>query len=447
MNIEITKKQQLFIESQAFETLYGGAAGGGKSYGQLIDAFLYALKYPTSKQLVLRRTFPELEKSLIRVSLGLYPAEVAKYNSGNHVWTFKNGSLIDFAYCDNENDVYKYQSAEYDVIRFDELTHFTETMYTYLLSRIRGANSFPKFCKSSTNPGGIGHTWVKSRFIDIGAPMQLHDFKGGSRQFIPSLVTENKFLMESDPGYLERLENLSESEKQKLRYGNWDIFEGQYFDEFRRDIHVCRPFDIPPHWKRYFTMDYGLDMLAGYWIAVDTQNRAYVYKEVYESNLIISAAAECIKACNGTDKIYSYLAPPDLFNRRQESGKSVADIFSEHGIVLSKTSNKRVNGWLAVKEWIKPYKDETETLTSALKIFPGCVNLIRTLPAVLRDPKNYDDVANEPHELTHAPDALRGFCVSYTSPTRAIQQQPKFNFDFEKPKKKPGGQGTKSRAI
>ena len=168
---------------------------------------------------------------------------------------------------------------------------------------------------------------------------------------------------------------------------------------------------------------------------------------MYESNLIISAAAECIKACNGTDKIYSYLAPPDLFNRRQESGKSVADIFSEHGIALSKTSNKRVNGWLAVKEWIKPYKDETETLTSALKIFPGCVNLIRTLPAVLRDPKNYDDVANEPHELTHAPDALRGFCVSYTSPTRAIQQQPKFNFDFEKPKKKPGGQGTKSRAI
>lgn len=109
----------------------------GKSFGQLIDALLYALTYSKSKQLILRRTFPELEKSLIRASLELYPREAGTYNSSKHTWNFKNGSLIDFAYCDNETDVYKYQSAEYDVIRFDELTHFTETMYTYLLSRIR----------------------------------------------------------------------------------------------------------------------------------------------------------------------------------------------------------------------------------------------------------------------------------------------------------------------
>lgn len=447
MKLEITKKQQMFIVSEAFEVLYGGAAGGGKSYGQLVDAFLYSLKYPKSKQLVLRRTFPELEKSLIRVSLELYPREVAKYNTSSHVWTFKNGSIIDFAYCDTENDVFKYQSAEYDVIRFDELTHFTETMYTYLISRVRGANNYPKHVKSSTNPGGVGHSWVKGRFIDIGAPMETYVFNGGSRQFIPSLVTENKFLMESDPDYLKRLENLSENEKQKLRYGNWDVYEGQYFTEFKRDVHVCTPFDIPSHWKKTFTMDYGLDMLAGYWIAIDEQNHAYVYKELYESDLIITKAAQRIKKVNGKDDIYAYLAPPDLFNRRQETGKSVADTFILKGIKLSKTSNKRVAGWLAVKEWLQIVSDEFGNESSNLKIFSSCTNLIRTLPQLQRDTKNPNDVANEPHELTHAPDALRGFCVSWSSPTKKKEKEKIYNFDSERPKPKAGGKGTKSRAI
>lgn len=137
MDIEITEKQEQFISSTAFETLFGGAAGGGKSYGQLVDALLYALEYPGSKQIIFRRTFPDLEKSLIRTSLGFYPREAAEYNAGNHVWKFKNGSIIDFSYIGRENDVYQYQSAEYDVIRFDELTHFTEYMYSYMISRCR----------------------------------------------------------------------------------------------------------------------------------------------------------------------------------------------------------------------------------------------------------------------------------------------------------------------
>ena len=153
MDIEITEKQEQFISSAAFETLFGrSSTDGGKSYGQLIDAFLYALQYPKSKQIIFRRTFPDLEKSIIRTSLELYPREVANYNSSKHVWTFKTGSIIDFGYIDNEKDVYQYQSAEYDVIRFDELTHFTEYMYVYMISRCRGANNYPKGLKSSTNP-------------------------------------------------------------------------------------------------------------------------------------------------------------------------------------------------------------------------------------------------------------------------------------------------------
>lgn len=152
MDIQITKKQQKFINSTAFETLFGGAAGGGKSYGQLIDSLLYALKYPKSKQIIFRRTFPDLERSIIRTSLELFPREIASYNTSKHTWIFKNGSILDFGYIDNEKDVYQYQSAEYDVIRFDELTHFTEYMYVYMISRCRGANPYPKGLKSSTNP-------------------------------------------------------------------------------------------------------------------------------------------------------------------------------------------------------------------------------------------------------------------------------------------------------
>jgi hypothetical protein len=246
VNIDITKKQKLFISATASEVLFGGAAGGGKSYGQTVDAFLFALKYPGSKQLLLRRTFAELDKSLIRTVLSWYPRKVFSYNSSSHTGKFSNGSVLDFGYCASENDVYQYQSAEYDVIRFDELTHFTEMQYVYLISRVRGSNGFPKQIKSSTNPGGVGHSWVKNRFVDPSPPnTQFVGSDGMSRIFIPSLLTDNTFLMSSDPDYQRRLEALPDSEKRALLYGDWDIFEGQYFEEFNRDIHVCAPFQIP----------------------------------------------------------------------------------------------------------------------------------------------------------------------------------------------------------
>lgn len=428
LNLSITRKQRAFIDSTADESLFGGAAGGGKSYGQLIDALLYALKYPKSKQLILRRTFPELEKSLIRTHLEFYPRSVYQYNSSNHTGIFKNGSIIDFSYCDNEKDVYKYQSAEYDVIRFDELTHFTETMYVYLLSRIRGANSYPKMAKSSTNPGGIGHSWVKERFIDIGEPNIEHKIGQSTRIFIPSKVQDNTFLLDKDPDYINRLKNLSERDQKTLLLGEWDVFEGQYFEEFSRDIHVIEPFPIPEHWKRYLAMDYGLDMLAVLWIARDTEGKAYIYKELHESNLIISEAAKRIKEVNGEDKFEYIYAPRDLWNRRQETGKSVADIFYENGLSLTKTSVDRVDGWLATKEWLKVYNSrdiETgETIKdSKLKIFKNCINLIKNTPQVLIDEKNPNDVATEPHELTHIVDALRYFCVNFTHATEIPKEK------------------------
>lgn len=435
MEISITKKQQSFIDSQAFETLFGGAAGGGKSYGQLVDGLLYALNYPKSKQIIFRSTFADLEKSLIRTSMDLYPLSIADYNSSKHTWKFENGSIIDFGYIQYEKDVYQYQSAEYDVIRFDELTHFTEFMYTYLISRCRGANPYPKRIKSSTNPGGVGHNWVKERFIDIGMPNTIHTCKldtgeTTTRIFIPSLVQDNKFMLTYDPDYIKRLDALPEKERQALKYGNWDIFDGQFFSEFNRNIHVCEPFEIPKDWYIYFTMDYGLDMLAGYWIAVDYNNNAYVFREVYMPNLIVSKARDTIKELTN-ENIYMHLAPPDLWNRHKETGKSTADIFAEGNIILYPTNNDRKQGWLQMKEWLKVFEDEQGCKTSKLKIFSTCKNLIRCIPQLQHDEKKIGDVANEPHEITHGPDAIRGFCIYWTQEPLKVEVKKKLPFALQ----------------
>lgn len=419
MKIElgITKKQRQFIEARECEVLFGGAAGGGKSYGQMTDALLFALKYPGSKQLILRRTFAELEKSLIRTSLALFPRGIYSFNSSTHTGKFKNGSIIDFGYCAAESDVYQYQSAEYDCIRFDELTHFTEAQYIYLISRLRGANDYPKQIKSSTNPGGIGHSWVKARFVDPApAGTRFLGSNGQDRIFIPSLLTDNGYLCRGDPEYKRRLMDLPERERRALLFGDWDIFEGQYFNEFSRDVHITEPFEIPRDWRRYRTIDYGLDRFVCLWIALSPEGQVFVYREYCESNLPISAAARAMSERTPTgEDIYATLAPPDLFSRTQETGKTKATIFSEYGINFTKTSNERETGWLAVKELLQQRNGEPR-----LKIFSFCCELIRCLPALTVDKLRPSDCANEPHEITHAPDALRGFAIFYSRPAKRL---------------------------
>ncbi len=412
-SISVTEKQKRFIDATESEVLFGGAAGGGKSYGQMVDAMLFALRYPRSRQLVLRRTFPELEKSLIRTSLALFPREIYSFNSSSHTGKFKNGSIIDFGYCATENDVYQYQSAEYDVIRFDELTHFTEAQYVYLISRVRGANSYPKQIKSSTNPGGIGHGWVKERFVDGGVRgVAFTGDDGMSRIFIPALLDDNRFLREGDPDYKKRLLALPERERKALLCGDWDIFEGQYFTEFSHAKHVIEPFEIPSSWRRFRTIDYGLDRLACLWIAISPEGRFFVYREYCASDLPISEAARAIlERTPKNEDVYATLAPPDLWSRSQETGRSKAALFSEFGLNFTKTSNDREAGWLSIKELLRT--DEPR-----LRIFSVCTEIIKCLPALQIDKIRTSDCATEPHEITHAPDALRGFAIFYATPKK-----------------------------
>lgn len=423
LDLKITRKQRAFIEAKPFEVLFGGAAGGGKSYGQIIDALLYAVRYPGSKQLILRRTFAELDKSIIRTVLEVYPRSHFTFNASAHTGKFKNGSILDFGYCANENDVYHYQSAEYDVIRFDELTHFTEAQYVYLISRIRGANEFPKQLKSSTNPGGVGHTWVKERFVDPSPPnTEFVGEDGLSRIFIPSLLKDNPALTSKDPQYEKNLLALPERERKALLYGDWNIFDGQYFDEFKESVHVCSPFEIPAGWRRYRTIDYGLDRLACLWVAVNSTGECFVYRELCESNLPISVAARMMNEYNGEEEqIYATLAPPDLWSRSQETGKSKDILFHDAGVSLVKTSNDREAGWLCIKELLLPDSNGHVRL----QIFENCRELIRCLPALQVDKKRPTDCATEPHDITHAPDALRGFAIYWVRPNAIPDTTPR----------------------
>ncbi len=404
-------KQREFFEATSRFVAYGGARGGGKSWAARVKLILLALAHDGIQLLLIRRTLPQLRENHILI-LQKQLKDAAVYRESSKEFTFPNGSRLKLGYCDSEQDVLQYQGQAYDVIFMEEATQFTEFQFQALTECNRSSGmmreNFSPRMYLTCNPGGVGHSWVKRLFID-------RNYKNSERAedytFIKSLVYDNAFLMEHSPEYVRVLENLPEARKKAMLYGEWELFEGQYFSEFSRDVHVIEPFVIPSDWRRYVSLDYGLDMLACYWIAMDTSGNAYVYRELYEPSLIISRAAKKILEMSGGEEIEQYFAPPDLWNRRQDTGKSAAEIFCENGVLLTKASNDRVAGWLNLKEWLKVY-GENEEKTSRLKFFRNCLNIIRCLPAIRFDEKNPNDCAVTPHELTHSCDAMRYFASS-----------------------------------
>lgn len=428
----INPKQDEFMRSRARYVGYGGARGGGKSWAVRTKAQIMAASYPGITQLIVRRTFGELKENHIlpmRQALG----KAVKYREKDHEMIFPNGSRILFGYCDTDADVDHYQGHEYDIVYLDEATHLTEYQFNTFKAVNRGTNDFPKRMYVTCNPGGVGHAWVKRLFID-------RDFRDNERaedyEFIQAKVYDNTVLMEKDPQYVKNLESLPFELREAWLHGKWDVMAGQYFSEWNREIHVCRPFEIPALWTWYVTMDYGLDMLAAYLIAVGPDGAAYVVDEVYEgrdkidasgapgTGLIVSEAAKRVKVMVGKRRIAGYLAPPDLWNARQETGRSVADIFAEHGVYLTKASNDRIDGWMAMHERLKVIEGEDGRKTAMLKIFPKCVNLIRCIPLLQYDDKRPTDAAQAPHEITHGPDAIRYFCVYWVSRGRTPEEAP-----------------------
>ena len=441
---ELYPKQKLFCKATNKYICYGGARGGGKSHVVRIKMCLLALNYAGIQILLLRRTLQELrENHVLQLQKLLNTKDpnkrIAEYKESTKEFLFPNGSRIKLGYCDNENDVLQYQGQAYEVIVLEEATHFTEFQFQTLTESNRmSGNMKVKFNPRmyfTCNPGGVGHQWVKRLFID---KEYKEKEKAEDYLFIPSLVFENKYLMENDPDYVKTLENLPEDRKQAMLYGNWDIFDGQFFPDFNRIIHVIEPFEIPNNWDRYIAMDYGLDMFAVLFIARDTKGKAYIYNEIHKSNLIVSEARQILKSIMRNYKYVHKYAPPDLWNRNRDIGKSTAEMFADGDVVLTKSSNNRIAGWLAVKEWLKVRKVRNEQNgkiyeDSDLKIFNNCINLIKYLPQLQHDEKNPNDVATEPHEPTHITDALRYFCIMRTNPSKEIiNKDYTFNFDIEK---------------
>jgi phage terminase large subunit len=205
---------------------------------------------------------------------------------------------------------------------------------------------------------------------------------------------------------------------------------GAFFKEFTRDIHVIEPFVISEDWTRYRSIDYGLDKLAVLWFAVAPDNTVYCYKELHEENLIVSKACERIKQVNGSDIIRATYNPSDLQSRTKDTGVQITELFKQNGVNLTQSSNKRVQGWLSVKEAIKVFETRSvdtglEIKDSKLKIFNNCETLIKYIQQIKTSESDPNDVADTPHELTHINDALRYFAVTRFTTYQEKETKPK----------------------
>lgn len=396
-------KQVEFFKARARFIAYGGARGGGKSWAIRQKARLLALYYGGIRILILRRSFPELRENHILPMQGDLKG-LATWREADKAFTFPNTSRIVFGYCANEADVEQYQGREYDVIFIDEATHFTEYQFSALTACLRGVNSFPKRMYLTCNPGGVGHMWVKRLFVD-------RNFRPGEDPddylFIQAKASDNAVLLQHDPGYLKMLDNLPENLRQAWRDGRWDVFAGQFFPEFRMDTHVVGGRTLPKSWPRYRVFDYGLDMLACFWCAIDPTGRIWVYREYCQSGLIVSEAAKAMREHTLPGEFVRYtIAPPDMWGTQKDTGRTMGELFAANGVPLVTASNRRVQGWMAVKEFLKLRGDGQPGLV----VFPECRRLIRDMAAVQHDGKNPSDVATTPHEYTHTVDAIRYLC-------------------------------------
>ena len=444
-------RQSAFMRRAELEALFGGAAGGGKSDAIVIEA-LRQVEIPHYKALILRKTFPQLSE-LVEKSMNYYKRAYprATYNSTTHTWTFPSGAKIVFGSLQYTKDRIKYQGHAYDYIAFDELTHFSWEEYSYLFSRNRPNGPGTRvYIRATANPGGIGHGWVKDRFITVGPPMKTiwqdvdwstpdgvkHESRL-SRIFVPSSVFDNPALLENDPMYVQRLAALPTLEREALLYGNWDSFAGQVFMEWRNDpehytdrthTHVVAPFRIPDSWAviRGFDWGYSRPFSVG-WYAVDHDRRMYRIRELYgctdTPNQGVkwepSRVAREIKRIETEDpnlknKRIRGIADPAIFNNSGQ--ESIASIMERERVYWDRGDHARIDGKMQLHNRLA-FDEEGLPM---LYVFETCKHFIRTMPALVYDQIDVEDVDTKGED--HIYDECRYVCME--NPIAAPERKP-----------------------
>lgn len=420
-----SEPQWKFFLSTAKYTCYGGARGGGKSWCVQRKPAMGAYEYAGIRILIVRREYDDMENSIIAPMLKVLAPGSFTYNKTDHMITFTNGSQIKFGNMPGyEASVGgKYQGQEYDWLFIDEATQFLESEFRGLAATVRGTNNIPKRIYLTCNPGGPGHFWVKRLFVDRNF---RDDENPDDYVFIPATVDDNKDLMKANPDYVKQLELLPEDVRRAHRYGDWNALAGVYFGEFTDGIHTCKPFPLKSNWKRYRAMDYGLDMFFCIWVAVDETGRCYVYRQFAQRDMVVSdAARKQLELTRPDEGIYFTIAPPDMWSRNRETGKTQAAIFAENGVGLVRAGNNRKQSWAALKELFKLREDGRPGLI----IFDTCGSLIDCIKCLQHDKTDPNDVSKQPHDITHGPDALRYFAQTYVIPAERETEEPEEDED------------------
>ncbi len=450
----ISDKQYAFLSASRKHVGFGGARGGGKSWSVRTKAKILAASYAGIKLLIVRRTFPELVNNHIN-QLREELHGLARYNKTEKVFTFPNGSTIKFGYCNNDKDLDQYQGAEYDVIFLDEATQLQELWIKKITACVRGVNEFPKRIYYTCNPGGASHGYFKRLFIDkqYEAGEDPEDYS-----FIQALVTDNKALMQSQPDYIKQLEALPPKLREAWLYGRWDIFEGQFFEDFRttpdiekcaaagitpeeavqqhRWTHVIEPFDLNSGerrgWNIMRSYDFGYNkpFSLGYW-AVDYDGVLYRIMEMYGCTQTPDEGVkwspdEQFKRIREFEnehpwlkgrKIVDSVADPAIWDSSR--GESIAETAARYGIYFSPGDNQRIPGWMQVHYRLQ----FDENGYARMYVFNNCKAFIRTMPLMMFSETHPEDLDTKLED--HCPDEVRYMCMSRpVSPIMEVERKP-----------------------
>lgn len=415
--------QKKFLEDTHRFVAFGGARGGGKSWAVRVKAVLLALKYPGIKVMIVRKTYPELRANHINPLRELV-GKTAVFKETAKEFVFKNGSVIKLGYCRNVKDLDRYQGTEVDVLFLDEATQLTEEQYDRFKACVRGVNEFPKRVYLTCNPGGVGHAFVKRLFIDRA-------YKTGENPddyvFYKSLVTDNAALMENDPDYIKRLEAMPPKLRKAWLEGDWNIFDGQFFEEFRdepthygdrRFTHVIEPFEIPDGWTIVRSFDFGFAKpFSCDWWAVDYDGRAYLILQLYGCTQTPNEGVkwhpdrifEEIRRIETTHrwlkgKRITGVADPSIWDVSR--GEAIIDSADRHFVYFSRGDNKRVPGWMQV-HYRLAFDDNGYPM---VYFFNTCKAAVRTLPLLRFSDVNPEDLDTSQED--HFADSFRYFCMS-----------------------------------